>query len=207
MNVPDGVGRVDMEAEPNDVSTADDREYAPTKAQIEREEQHEAAKYDFFDGETAPVGYGTYETAPPAPREENTAIDEKTVDLLPADPLHSDHAAPIMGHDTAPEMAQKASTMTLTLKSLNAKGTQALYTGAHSVIRIAVGNFAGKIAPATLDNFDALQGPREKKVKLTKEERAALPKPTAAEKIRLQEARLAKQTAKLAADKAKLAAL
>src|ERR1017187_10292785 len=76
------------------------------------------------------------------------------LDVSPADPLHSDHAAPIMGHDTAPEMAQKASTMTLTLKSLNAKGTQALYTGAHSVIRIAVGNFAGKIAPATLDNFD-----------------------------------------------------
>ncbi len=92
--------------------------------------------------------------------------------------------------------------MHLTLKGLNKKGTTALYAGALGAVRISIAAFVNKTAPAVIDVADgifAVKTPKTPKVKLTKEERAALPKPTEAERIAKMEERLAKARAKLAA--------
>lgn len=95
---------------------------------------------------------------------------------------------------------QKDSTVNLTFKNLNKKGTQAIYTGGRTTQRFAVANFPDKVPPPTLD-VSGILGPVEKvaKVKLTKEERAALPKPTAAEALEQFNARAEKRRAKLEA--------
>lgn len=94
----------------------------------------------------------------------------------------------------------KDKTMTLTLKGLSKNGRAAFYSGAVTPIRLNLATFPNKTAPATIEvpdgTFAAGKAP---KVKLTKEERAALPKPTLAEKIAKREAQLAKDKAKLAA--------
>ena len=90
--------------------------------------------------------------------------------------------------------------MQLTLKGTNAKNTAAIYAGAARTIRVPLAAFVNGTAPATLSiDGDALAGPKAAKVKLTKEQRAALPKPTLAERIAKREAALAKDKAKLAA--------
>ena len=89
--------------------------------------------------------------------------------------------------------------MELTLKGLNRKGTQALYAGAFATISIKLANFADKTAPQTLliDDAVLVKPVREAKVKLTKEQRAALPKPTLAERVARAEKRAAELKAKL----------
>ena len=89
--------------------------------------------------------------------------------------------------------------MELTLKGINRKNTQALYQGGRAVIRVALVNFADKTAPQTLliDDAVLVKPVREAKVKLTKEQRAALPKPTLAERVARAEKRAAALKAKL----------
>lgn len=109
-------------------------------------------------------------------------------------------------------MAQKAaSSMTVTLKGLNKRKTVALYGGTPGVIRISLGAFPGKTAPEAMlvtapdgSEVFAVKAAKTPKVKLTKEERAALPKLTEAEKIARMEDKLAKAKAKLEAKAASL---
>lgn len=90
----------------------------------------------------------------------------------------------------------------LTLKGLNKKGTQAIYSGTPGTVRIGLAAFPGKTAPESIEVADGVFAIKTPKVKLSKEERAALPKPTEAEKIAKMEARLAKAKAKLASQSA-----
>ena len=94
-----------------------------------------------------------------------------------------------------------AAHMTLTLKGLSKNGKRAIYSGAAVSLAFPLALFAGKQAPATITDLSAFaeKSVKQPKAKLTKEERAALPKPTLAEKIAKREAALAKDRAKLAA--------
>lgn len=118
--------------------------------------------------------------------------------------VRSDSSAPITVPTSDAPAAQKVrKTMQLTLKSLNRKGTTAIYAGTLGAVRIGLMAFPNKTAPETIEVADgvfAVKVPKAPRVKLTKEERAALPKPTAAEKIAAMEARLAAAKAKLAAE-------
>ena len=84
--------------------------------------------------------------------------------------------------------------MHLHLKGLTKNGNAALYTGATAVVRISVNAFPDKTAPHYIEVVDGYLAPA--KVKLTKEEKKALPKPTLAERIAKEEARLARLKAK-----------
>lgn len=101
--------------------------------------------------------------------------------------------------------------MQLTLKGTNKKNTAAIYAGSVRAIRFPLAAFANGVAPTTLQiDGDALlaqkeKAVREKKVKLTKEERAALPKPTLAERIAKRDAEIARKAEMNERDKAKLA--
>lgn len=89
--------------------------------------------------------------------------------------------------------------MILNLKGTSKNGKNAFYSGAASTIRIALKSFPDGTAPATIEVADGVfAGGKTPKRKLTKEERAALPKLTEAEKIAQAEARLEKRKAKLA---------
>ena len=81
---------------------------------------------------------------------------------------------------------QQEKMMTLTLKTLSKNGKQAYYSGAAQIVRFVVANFVNKVAPATIEIpegvFVTAAAKPAPKAKLTKEERAALPKPTLAEK-------------------------
>lgn len=92
--------------------------------------------------------------------------------------------------------------VTLTLKGLDKRGRNAIYTGAAVSIRIPVGAFPNKTAPQSFEVSDGLAGPKEKKAPLTAEERkaarAAQPKLTLAEKVARAEERAAKLREKLA---------
>lgn len=104
---------------------------------------------------------------------------------------------------SAPSAAQEQKHMILTLKDLTKNGKSATYSGALFPIRFRLTVFPNRTAPATIEVADGAFAPaREKKAKLTKEERAALPKPTLAEKIARREAALARDKAKLAAETA-----
>lgn len=93
--------------------------------------------------------------------------------------------------------------MQLTFRNLNKKGTDAIYTGAITTIRIPVAAFANKTPDQTLDINGSLLAAKEEKPKMTAEERkaarAAKPKPTMAEKIAAREAALVKMRQKAAA--------
>lgn len=87
--------------------------------------------------------------------------------------------------------------MQLTLVGHSKNGRAAFYAGAAQRLRISVGAFPNKTAPTTIEVADGAFAPaRQPKAKLTKEERAALPKPTLAEKIAKREAALAALKAK-----------
>ena len=112
-------------------------------------------------------------------------------------------AIPAEAEQQAPMMAQEKH-MTLTFKSLDKRGRNAIFTGAAVALRFPIGAFPNKTAPASLE----IDGLAEKVAKpsratMTTEERkaarAAQPKLTLAEKIAKQEERLAAQKAKLAA--------
>jgi len=130
---------------------------------------------------------------------------EKVVDPTEAPALDS-----TSNEDVAIQPPQSPATpageqkMTLTLKGLDKRGRSAIYTGAAIAIRIGVSAFPNKTAAQTIEVADgALAGPKQKaervaRVKLTKEERAALPKPTLAERVARAEARTAALKAKLA---------
>ena len=127
-------------------------------------------------------------------RMEKEYVAQNPVDSAPSCDVEYAHDAAI------PLRHQEQIMTTLTLKSLNKKGTQALYTGARIVIRISVKNFVDATPPTTLD-LDVLPAVvRTAKVKLTKEERALLPKPTLAERVARAEKRAASLKAKLAAE-------
>jgi hypothetical protein len=99
-------------------------------------------------------------------------------------------------------------TVTLTLKGLDKRGRNAIYTGAAVSLRFPIGAFPDKTAPTSIE-VSGVAGPkalRASRVKMTAEEKAAAklaranaPKPTLAEKLAAGEARLAKLREKLAA--------
>ena len=93
--------------------------------------------------------------------------------------------------------------MTLTFKNISRNGKNAFYTGAKTPIRIPLTAFPDKVHPASFDVADGVfAAASTPKAKLTKEERAALPKPTLAEKIAKREAALAALKAKASAQEA-----
>lgn len=124
---------------------------------------------------------------------EENVLDSETV--VPVDSL-SDSQTAILPTTTGEMIMQ------LTLKSLSKKGTEAIYGGLNSTVRIRVNAFPNKVPPQTLDISGEFAGPKEAKPKMTAEERKAAranaPKLTAAEKVAKMEARLAKAKAKLA---------
>lgn len=134
---------------------------------------------------------------PNAPHERT----KKVVDSTPHTVISSTPLAPIVVPPAAPQAPKKEKVMQLTLKGLNAKRTTAIYSGTLGSVRIGLAAFPGKSAPESIEVADgvfAVKTPKAPKVKLTKEERAALPKPTEAERIAKMEERLAKAKAKLA---------
>jgi hypothetical protein len=135
-------------------------------------------------------------------RTNNSLDSTKQVEVI----LSSQEAPPKAqtSTDKAPE-AQEQKKMVITLKGLNRKGTTAIYTGTLGTVRIGLAAFPGKTAPETIEvvgDIFAVRQPKAPKVKLTKEERAALPKPTEAERIAKMEERLNAAKAKLAAQAA-----
>lgn len=93
--------------------------------------------------------------------------------------------------------------MTLSLKGLDKRGRNAIYTGSAVALRIPVGAFPEKTAPASIDVADGIfAGPKAPKAQMTAEERkaarAAQPKLTLAEKVAKAEERAAKLREKLA---------
>jgi hypothetical protein len=92
--------------------------------------------------------------------------------------------------------------VTLTLKGLDKRGRNAIYTGAAVSLRFPIGVFPEKTAPQTIE-VGGVAGPKEKKPRLTAEERKAQrankPKPTLADKVAAAEERAAKLREKLAA--------
>ena len=71
--------------------------------------------------------------------------------------------------------------------------------GGQSILRFGKSVFVDGVAPASLEVTGpfVVKAPKAPKVKLTKEERAALPKPTTAEKLAAAQARVAKLQAAL----------
>lgn len=138
------------------------------------------------------------------PPEEKIAEGEKSVDNVPAaDVVLAQTNDAAIQSPSSPSPIIRSSTMTLKLTRHNKKGNRATYSGAVKPIAFNVAIFGGT-APETIEDFSAFLPAKVKavkvaKVKLTKEERAALPKPTLAEKIAKREAALARDKAKLAA--------
>ena len=95
---------------------------------------------------------------------------------------------------------------TLTFKQLNKKGTAAIYSGLRVALRIPIGAFVDKDPLPSFSDFSGFAGPKVAKVKLSKEERAALPKPTLAERLKQSEAKMAREAKRMADLRAKLEA-
>lgn len=102
-------------------------------------------------------------------------------------------------------------TMILTLKSLNKKGTRAIYAGAAVTIQVGLTAFPNKTAPQSIEVADgvfAVKVAKEAKSKLTPEERKTLraskPKPTLAELAARAQERANKLAAKAAAAQSSL---
>lgn len=152
-------------------------------------------------------GHVKFPTPPYIPTAAYAGVENKGC-FSGADTLMSSHAArtpPIFVEAPAimPGHNKEIDFMTLTLKGLDKRGRNAIYTGAAVNLRLAIGLFPNKTAPSTIDIADGvLAGPKVKaeRKRLTKEERAALPKPTAAEKIAKLEAKTAALRTKLAAE-------
>lgn len=104
------------------------------------------------------------------------------------------------GFAEAADQPQEKKKMVLTFKGLSKNGRAAFYSGAASPVRFQLSAFPGKQHPDSIEVVgDVFATAKAAKVKMTKEERAALPKPTLAERIAKREAQLAKDKAKLAA--------
>lgn len=118
------------------------------------------------------------------------------------DSINAAEAAP--NNQAAPAAQnQEKKPVTLTFKSLDKRGRNAIYTGAAVSLRIPIGAFNDKTAPpATIEIPDGSLAAKREKVVLTPEElkakRAAQPKPTLAEKVAKAEERAAKLREKLA---------
>lgn len=144
--------------------------------------------------------------APKSQPKKGTSAPEKVVDNEAADAVSSvaSTAAPAATDSAAPEAATaKEKKVTLTLKGLDKRGRNAIYTGAAVSIRIPVGAFPNKSALPTFD-VDGLAGPKEKRAPMTPEERkaarAAQPKLSLADKVARAEERARKLREQLAAN-------
>lgn len=155
----------------------------------EPESENDDASFDEND---------TAETALESQNDDAETFEKESLDSETAVPVVSlsDSQTAILPTTTG------AMIMQLTLKTLSKKGTEAIYGGLNSTVRIRVNAFPNKVPPQTLDISGEFAGPKEAKPKMTAEERkaarAAAPKLTAAEKVAKMEARLAKAKAKLA---------
>ena len=96
--------------------------------------------------------------------------------------------------------------MILTLKTINKRGTQAIYTGLRTAVRFPIAAFPNKTPVPSFEVTGEFAEPRKARASLTAEERKALrkaqPKLTQAERIAQMELRLAKAKTKLAASTA-----
>jgi hypothetical protein len=136
--------------------------------------------------------------APAISTEEISAQPEETACTPEGEAVSLEHQPAIKdGTEGAKKM------QTLTLKGLDKRGRNGIYVGGPVSIRIPVGAFPDKTAPASIQ-VEGVGGPKEKRAPETKEERkarlAAQPKPTLAEKIAKREAQLAALRAKAAAE-------
>jgi hypothetical protein len=125
---------------------------------------------------------------------------QKEVDIDTAGEVRSLQRSEQDGNETSSQPAEpaKEKKMTLQFKSLSRNGRNAFYTGAAVTIRIPVAAFPDKQHVESIEVADGVFRPAKRK--LTKEERAALPKPTLAEKIARQEKALARNKEKLASE-------
>jgi hypothetical protein len=142
------------------------------------------------------------------PKKETAARDKKEVAFEPAVIVDSTHSAPEAGgllNESAQAQSQataKEKIVNLTLKGLDKRGRNAIYTGAAVRLRFPIGAFPDKTAPPSIE-VGGVAGPKEPKAQMTAEERkaarAAQPKLTLAEKVQRAEERAAKLREKLAA--------
>lgn len=130
-----------------------------------------------------------------------SSSSEKTLDTSTASDVDSNADMAI-----TPSTQSRSTQMnqTLTLKSINKKGTAAIFNGLNSTVRIGLGAFTDKKAPQTVEIVGefAPASARASKIVETKEERkarlAALPKLTLAQKIEKRELSLQKMRDKAA---------
>ncbi len=161
--------------------------------------QSDGWHYRTKDGWSQGEGYPSREAARRAKKEKST-ISQKVVDSASVTEVRSEQVESNSAIDAAAQKQPQEKTMTLTLKNLSKNGKRAIYSGALQSINFTLGLFPNKTAPASIEVADGVFAvSKPAKVKLTKEERAALPKPTLAERIAKREAQLAKDKAQLAA--------
>jgi hypothetical protein len=171
----------------------------PSKVAIAQEEQHEAYKAgDVLDLPGSFLNGLTVESGGADALNAQHDYFQKVVDT-PIDRVVDSvsEVAAIQPTESAAE--QQEHHMTLTYVKTSKNGKRAIYSGAANSLVFPLTAFVGGTAPASFSTDDVFVVKAGPKAKLTKEERAALPKPTLAEKIARREALLAKDKAKLAA--------
>lgn len=160
---------------------------------------HEKTQPEATPAETSEVKTATDSEAKTAAETQPEKNSDKTLDTSDASGVVSSQTAT---PSSAPEAKEKI--MQLQLKNLSKNGKTAFYSGAVQTVRLQTALFGGN-APQTIDLPEGtFQGPKERKPKMTAEERKAAranaPKPTLAEKIAKQQERLAKLQAAAAAE-------
>jgi hypothetical protein len=173
----------------------------PSKVAIAQEEQHEAYKAgDVLDLPGSFLNGLTVESGGADALNAQHDYFQKVV-YTPIDRVVDSvsEVAAIQPTESAAEQQEHHMTLTFVKNSRN--GKRAIYSGAALSLAFPLALFVGKTAPATITDLSSFveKVAKTPKAKLSKEERAALPKPTLAEKIARREALLAKDKAKLAA--------
>lgn len=162
-------------------------------------------------GEARPLGTkkekGRKPSAAVVAGKEKSQEPQKVVDTPAAVEVDSSKSEPEA--ITQPVNSVQEQNMTLTFKSISKNGRSAIYGFGRNSVRFALTAFTDKTHPATISvspSDGSFVEPATPKAQMTAEEkaaakaaRAALPKPTLAERIAKREAALAKDKAKLAA--------
>lgn len=133
--------------------------------------------------------YGASETTIEKVSEENPSAPSETA-CAPLGSVVTSNQSAIKPQEV------KEKIMTLKFTKISKKGTMAMFSGLRNVLRIPLAVFDG--APADFEVEGNFAGPKTVKAKLSKEERAALPKPTLAERVERRRLALARDEAKLA---------
>lgn len=163
-------------------------------------------------GEARPLGTkkekGRKPSAAVVAGKEKSQEPQKVVDTPAAVEVDSSKSEPEAITQPASKTL-KEQNMILTFKSISKNGRSAIYGFGRNSVRFALTAFTDKTHPATISvspSDGSFVEPATPKAQMTAEEkaaakaaRAALPKPTLAERIAKREAQLAKDKAKLAA--------